>query len=115
MPPWTLKELEMARPYAAVPVPSETLEERFMAWGGNVRYCLSSAAILGRVQLAAAIQRLNVESLLKLLDRVDLSPVGYILVLRKGHCITSKQACTSSVTHTQQLVLLISHLSYAVV
>ena len=69
MPPWTLEDLEMAWPYAPVPVPSETLEEGFMAWGGNVRYCLSPAAVLGRVRLAAAVQQLIVEGLFRVLDR----------------------------------------------
>ncbi len=77
MPPWTLEELELARPYASIPVTKDALEARFLEWGGSVRYCLASATDFGRKRLAEAIQRVNVNRLGILLDTVGSTPVCY--------------------------------------
>ena len=86
MPPWTLGELQLARPYAEDPVSVDALEERYSFWGGSVRYCLSPAAEFGEVRLAAAIRRVNVDNLFTLLDRVDSTPVRQISLVSKRHC-----------------------------
>ena len=74
MPPWTLDELEAARPHARKKVSSDVLNERYMKWGGSVRYCLSSTAARGNILLAQAIF-LNVNTLFRLLEIVDSNPV----------------------------------------
>ena len=114
MPPWSPEELELARPYASVPVSRDTVEGRYMAWGGNVRYCLSPAAEFGKDRLAAALGVVHADSFSRLLGRVDLTPVCQILSLSKKDCNMSKQTratCKNAHLRTLSLCVLLQSCS----
>ena len=66
----------MARPHAFGAVTSAELAERHRKWGGSVRYCLSSAAVQGDQELRRAIQRVNINELMTLLQEPDANPVS---------------------------------------
>ena len=95
MPPWTLEELELARPFASTAITREELEQRHRDWGGSVRYCLSPTSESSKNQLATALQRVNVDSLFRLLEQADSTPVGKSFAVNKRDCDMSKQACTT--------------------
>lgn len=72
MPPWTLDELEALRFHASPEVSPAELAKRYRRWGGNVRYCLSASAWLGDDRLTESINRVDVDTLVKLLRAVEM-------------------------------------------
>lgn len=58
MPPWTLEELEAARPEVLPEITSNELANRFQIWGGNMRNCLSEVSQMDDIRNGARLKQL---------------------------------------------------------
>lgn len=77
MPLWTLEELQSALPIVAPHTTLAELDERFALWGGSARNCLQLSLSDSQPAWLAAVRRLHLPTVLRMIDDPSENPVGH--------------------------------------